>query len=365
MSEPLQAGSPAAAPTRPSTRSPGLDAVRALAVVAMVFGHTADGLLSDAQRALPAVQTYWAFRGLTAPLFLFVAGWAVMASVERSRMGGKALLKKRLPRVGLLLFIGYALRFPGWDLRGLLHLHQDVWSQLLGFDALHCIAVSLLAGLCVLALTESAKARTVIFGLLAVGVPLLSGALVRAAVAAQLSLPLRQPVVADASSPFPLLPWAGYFFAGAFCALLLARVSPKQAPQALALFLAGGLLTFVCMKVGASGLQTSPALFGYRLGQVLVLAAGAMALPMIVAGRLSLLGRSSLTVYVAHLPLVYGWSTFAGLNARWGRSLSLLQVAGVALLLLVFGLAVAESIRTFKAWRTKARERNQPLPTAS
>jgi hypothetical protein len=88
-----------------------------------------------------------------------------------------------------------------------------------------------------------------------------------------------------------------------------------------------------------------------------------MALPMIVAGRLSLLGRSSLTVYVAHLPLVYGWSTFAGLNARWGRSLSLIQVAGVALLLLVFGLAVAESIRTFKAWRARPRDRGPALPT--
>ena len=358
METPLNAAKPKA-----GTRSPGLDAVRALAVVAMVFGHTADGLLSDSERALPAVQTYWAFRGLTAPLFLFVAGWAVMASVERSRLSGKALFRKRLPRVGLLLFIGYLLRFPGWDLRGLWALHTDVWSQLLGFDALHCIAISLLAGLGVLALTESPRARTLIFGALAVGIPLLSGVLVRAAVSAHLALPLRQPVVADVSSPFPLLPWAAYFFAGAFCAQLLKKVSARQGPQALALLGVGAVLTVVCLRIGQSGLQTSPALFGYRLGQVLVLAAGAMALPMIIATRLSLLGRSSLTVYVAHLPMVYGWGIFAGLNARWGRSLTLLQVAGVALVLLVFGLAVAEAIRTFKSWRARPRAGGPALPS--
>lgn len=350
---------------KPSKRSPGLDAVRALAVVAMVFGHTADGLLSDSARALPAVQAYWTFRGLTAPLFLFVAGWAVMASVERSRLNGAALLRKRLPRVALLLFIGYALRFPGWDLRGLLAFHHDVWSQLLGFDALHCIAISLLTGLLVLALTESPRARTVIFGILAVGVPLLSGALVRMAVSAHLWLPLRQPVVADASSPFPLLPWAAYFFAGAFCAQLLRKVSPRQGPQAIALLVVGAALTWICFHWGRTDVQTSPALFGYRLGQVLVLASGAMALPMILAARLSLLGRSSLTVYVAHLPMVYGWGIFSGLNARWGRSLSLLQVAGVAFVLLVFGLAVAEAIRAFKAWRARPPAQRGPAVPAA
>jgi uncharacterized membrane protein len=353
----LVAAAPAAAPVR--TRSPGLDAVRALATVAMVFGHTADGLLSDAARAQKAVQTYWTFRGLTAPLFLFVAGWAVMASVERGKVTGQALVRKRLPRVGLLLFWGYLLRFPGWDLWGLFKGRHEPWAALLGFDALHCIAVSLLLAVGVVAYVRSARARAIVFGTLTVLLPLASGALVGAVVSWGTPLFLRQPFVPDASSPFPLLPWAAYFFAGAFCGQLLALVKGGQHGRALGMVLLGAGLTFVCARIGAADALTSPTLFGYRLGQVVVIAGVGMALPMVIAQRLALLGRSSLVVYVFHLPIVYGWSTFPGLNARIGHALTLWQVAGLALVLLMLGLAFAEGIR---AWK---RRRAQPVPAAA
>src|SRR5688572_7118933 len=65
-------------------RSAALDAVRAVAVIAMVMGHTLDATLSPEARALPALQVYWMFRGVTAPLFLCVAGWALSGGLARA-----------------------------------------------------------------------------------------------------------------------------------------------------------------------------------------------------------------------------------------------------------------------------------------
>ena len=133
-----------------------LDAARALGVLAMVFGHTCDALLSAAVRAGPLAREYWKVRGLTAPLFLMVSGWAVAVAVERSRARGLPVVRQRLPRVLLLFAIGYALRYPGWDLPGFFSGRPAVWEHVLAFDALHAIAVGLFLASLVFALPSGA-----------------------------------------------------------------------------------------------------------------------------------------------------------------------------------------------------------------
>jgi uncharacterized membrane protein len=59
-----------------------LDVARAFGLVAMVFGHTCDALLSAEARAGPLVGVYWQARGLAAPLFMMVSGWAVALSIS-------------------------------------------------------------------------------------------------------------------------------------------------------------------------------------------------------------------------------------------------------------------------------------------
>lgn len=324
----------------PTAREPGVDAARALAVVAMVFGHTADGLLSDAARSVGWVQSYWSLRGLTAPLFVFVSGWAVLTAIGRSPEQGMAIVRRRLPRVGLLFLIGFLLRWPGWDVDGLLHLRTEVWRHWLGFDALHCIAGSLLLALCVVAMAKSRKARALLLLALAVLVPLFSGHVAERVLAAEVPAFAKGPFVADVTSPFPLLPWAGYFFAGAVVGELLPTLRSKWARAAALVGVGGALLSVGLWHGVADAAQTSPFLFAFRIGQVMWVAAIAVALPFVASLRLAVVGRSSLVVYVFHLPVVYGWSTLAGLSARWGKTLSVFEVALTAAVLLGAGLCV-------------------------
>lgn len=338
----------------PASRIPGLDAARALAVTAMVIGHTADGLLLDAARAYPWIQTYWKFRGLTAPLFLFVAGWAVMALIGKSEKSGWALVQSRLGRVALLFGIGVLLRFPGWNINGLFAGDRQVWHHLVGFDALHCIAVSLLVGVCVLAFVPSALPRKGVLLALAVGVPLLSGT---AAWLGQLDgtpLPVRSALFADYESPFPLFPWMGYFFAGAVTGELLALIPSRWTRVGTLVGGGAALVVFVLVLDMKDLPRWSPVLFAYRLGQVWIIAAAMVALPASLSKPLAPLGRASLVVYVLHLPIVYGWSTIPGLSWRWGRVLSPGEVVLLALCMLAAGVLAAEVIRRAKALRWRA-----------
>ncbi len=347
-------------------RSPGLDAARALAVIAMVFGHTADATLSDASRALPWIQTYWTFRGLTAPLFLFVAGWAVMTVVDRSGATGFSVLRARLPRVVLLFALGIGLRWPGWGLDRLFAFERDVWKHFLGFDALHCIAASLLAGGLALSLVRNFAGRAVVLGALTVLLPLVTGVVAASAAQRPLPLVLQSALVMDARSPFPVLPWAGYFFAGALVGLLLTKIA-RQWGKALLLLCLGAAIAAGAWAVGVAQLPGSSAvLFAWRLGQVLMIASLATVLPMAFASRLAPIGKASLVVYVAHLPVVYGWSTFAGLGSRLGRSLELWQVAIIAAVLLAMGMGIASLIGWGKGRLRQLREARtlDPAPGA-
>lgn len=339
---------------------PGLDAARALSVIAMVFGHTAEALLSLEARAHPWVQTYWGFRGLTAPVFLFVSGWAVVTSMSRSGLVGRALLERHFPRVLLLLGLGLLLRLPAWDFGGLFFRFDGVlWAHWLGFDALQCIAVSLLLGVAVLAWVPSWTVRVAILVGLVIGVPLISAAVDQLVRGSALPVPFSSALRSDASSPFPLLPWSAYFFAGALVGTCLhvlqaRRVDARWATPALVLI--GALMTWSA-TAGAlhNAPRTSAVLFFSRLGQVLIIASGALLLPRRIAQPLSPIGRSALTVYVAHLPLVYGWAYFPGLVGWVGRMLDVWEVAMLAALLLAFGLALAKVIRDkpWFAWRPR------------
>jgi acyltransferase len=327
----------------------GLDAARAVAVMAMVFGHTAEALLSLSVRASPAIQTYWIFRGLTAPLFLFVSGWAVVTAISRSGATGAALFRARVPRVLLLLALGMALRWPGWGLDRLFGFDRQVWAHFLGFDALQCIGLSLLLCAGALALVDRPASRLAVMVGLAVGLPVLGILLHGNAVMAALPQPLHAMLVTSRTSPFPVLPWSGYFFAGASAGLMLPLLK-KSAHRGFALLLAGGALVAAMHPGWKPTLPiVDPVMFVHRLGQILILCAAAATIPAALARRLQPVGRSTLVLYVFHIPIIYGWSTFQGLGKRWGRVLELWQVALVAAVLVCAGLALAWGIRRGRA----------------
>ncbi|OJH40837.1 acyltransferase family protein [Cystobacter ferrugineus] len=321
----------------PSPRHPGLDAARGLAVVAMVLGHTLDALLSPEVRGHPWVQQYWTLRGITAPLFLLVAGFAVVAALGTSRERAGQTLGRRLRRALLLLFLGYFVHWPGWATVHWLGWGEELRERLFSFDALQCIGVSLGVGAVVLALARGTWTRAIALAVLAVGIPLASTW--AWGTAAPGPLELRQ-AVGMPGSRFPLFPWAGYFFAGALIAHLSRALRPGW-PQGLALGALGAGLLGVTSRLTEDWSPTSAWLVAFRVGEGLLVLGAISLLPQLLTRPLAPLGRASLWLYVLHLPVVYGWAGTAGLAGRVGPTLGLpaALLVGVTLLAVCYGIA--------------------------
>ncbi len=335
-------------------RIPALDAARALAVVAMVVGHTLDALLAPPVRAEPLVALYWMARGFTAPLFMLVSGWAVTVAIRRSGQRGLAVPRSRLPRVLLLLSLGYALRWPGWGVPLLVQGDGAVWAHFLAFDALHAIAVALLATSLVLALGWSDRRKALVlagFAALAVALGTLPPS-DPATLRPSIRLALAQ--AAGGTSAFPLFPWIGYSFVGGMLGLLAGR---GEGRGALGIGAAGIALVALGMTSDATLVPGDPRLFALRAGVVLVLLAALSAVPAALAAWVRPVGRASLAVYVIHLPVVYGWSTHTGLLQRIGPRLSLGAALAVGLAVLVAAFVLRAALARARAAASAAAAR--------
>jgi len=334
-------------------RNHGLDRARAVAVIAMVMGHTLDAVLADSVRQTTGMLVYWSFRAVTAPLFLFVAGWAFATTVQRTGVRGGPLLRRYVPRVGLLLFWGYLLRWPGWGLEGLWAGKRSVWEHFLGFDALHGVAGALLLGALVLAVVRERWARVGVLSALALTVPWVTPWVRDAVAGGGWPLALEQ-ALAGRTSAFPLFPWAAYFLVGGVVGLVLAGVG--RVAQWLVLLAAGTALLGGVTLWGGDPRTSDVWLVLWRLGLVAVVAGLAMRLPARLDGVLGPVGRASLWIYVAHIPLTYGWSTFPGLATRLGRSQDVLPALGLALGVLAVCLGLMLPLKQrYGRWRKRTR----------
>ncbi|WNG49458.1 acyltransferase [Archangium minus] len=352
--------------SKPSSRHPGLDGARGLAVVAMVLGHTLDALLAPEWRAHPWVQRYWELRGVTAPLFLLVAGFAVVAALGTSPESAGSSFFRRVRRALLLLFLGYMLHWPGWDTAHALGWGEELRSHVFSFDALQSIGVSLLVGAAVLVLARGTWTRAVVLAVLAVGIPLASTWMWNAATLWPIEL--RQ-AVGMPGARFPLFPWAGFFFAGALAAHLLRLLRPGW-PQGLALVALGGGLVLLTGRLPADWSPTSAWLVAFRVGEGLLVLGAVNLVPQVLSGLLAPLGRTSLWLYVLHLPVVYGWAGTAGLAGRVGPTLGLVPALGVGLGLLAVCYALARLAKLLRgsnrpADNTKWRARPVPIDSAA
>ncbi len=139
--------------------------------------------------------------------------------------------------------------------------------------------------------------------------------------------------VVGGTSPFPVVPWAAYFFAGTVVGLL----APADRRGALAIGAVGLALTAFALQFPGLGVRPAgdPVLIAFRIGAVLVALAALGAIPAALARHTAPLGKSSLGVYAIHLPIVYGWSHIAGLSWRVGPTLGAPAAVGVAFLVLL------------------------------
>ena len=327
----------------------------------MVFGHTLDLTLNESVRQTPFVTLYWSFRGLTAPLFLVVAGWALVASLAST---DPDTVGRRLRRAALVLALGYGLHWPGVSAAQAMAAEGTLWPHLLAFDALPCIGWCIVAGVLLTTLLPRRPGRVGALGILAVWVPFVATVSWPVGIGAGW---LWRGLLGHPEAHFPLVPWSAFFFLGGALSLLTSSLRERR-HRTMALLLAGALLVLLLEVTDLENWSaSSPWPTFYRMGQAMIAlgvlsAAAVWRIPGLVA-----LGRSSLGVYVAHLVLLYGWAGDAGLLAPWAGQLSVPVALALAALVLVASAAMARGVPNALHWveESSAPRWSQPSGEAS
>ena len=267
-----------------------IDVLRGIAVLGMIWTHSANAFLNNASRETQMFQGLTYYHGLVAPLFFWVAGY--LRGLSAGRLGPQKPLAPRVKRLLALLGVGYLLHFP---LTQLLQgdFSTPVLQALFQSDVLHALSLSCLMLLAIEAagLSKPASLSSALFLGLA--------ALLTTQFMPQLKigfLPLDELVSPHSGSLFPLCPWMAFACAG-FIVGLSGTMSWK-------LFFVSALAAFALPYVPKH--PDAISFFFERLGwvgmfAVLVMKGQRLASP----AWLRLAGRQSLCMYVDHLLMNY------------------------------------------------------------
>ena len=316
-----------------------LDLYRALFVVLMVEGHVVRGLLDVSAHSGFGFDLHEMLHGITAPGFLFGAGFAFAIATQRRSQQLQTLTPhflRRLWRAVQLILIGYALHLPYFSIeKTFTQATPQQWLDFLNFGILQCIGVGLLLlRLLYLMLKTDARFLSAI-GILIVLTVYVTPVLWSQEISASLPQVLGMAVNGLQGSFFPLFPFVAFLLSGVFVSWIFLRAAQTERehlvmrwlPVAGLVLIGGGfVLDFLPFQSYASYnfWFTSPNYFWIRLGVLLLLMSGFWYLetslgrhPSSVLWKpqwLVTIGIESFFVYIVHLVLVHGWLTNPGFD---------------------------------------------------
>ena len=302
-----------------------IDVARGLAVLLMIEAHTTDAWTRAAAKHSPAFRNATILGGFAAPLFLWLAGVAVVLAAGRAeaRSGSRATAVDGICRRGLEIFIlAFLFRLQAFMLSPGAHP-----ITLFRVDILNVMGPAIVFAALAWLVTDSKVSSTVLFSLLATAVAMATPLVRHLPVVDRLPLLLQWYVRPSGdNTTFTSFPWIGFVFAGAAVGTLLTAVRDKRVERLLlgtigiagVIAVAGGFYAASLPSIyrDSSFWTTSPAYFAIRAGVLmiaLVVLYGVEEILHVAAAPMNALarfGRSSLFVYWIHVELVYGYASW-------------------------------------------------------
>ncbi|RPI55061.1 MAG: DUF1624 domain-containing protein [Acidobacteria bacterium] len=328
-----------------------LDWVRGVAVLVMVEAHVFDSWTRVEDRARPVFGYAMILGGFGAPLFLFLAGVALVLSAESKhrRTGDFAASWRAAQRRGWQIFgLAFLFRLQSYILSG-----GYSAASLLKVDILNVMGPAIAFAAMLGALPASRGSRTVSFAAAAAAIALLTPIVRTTGLLDWLPDPIEwyfRPT--PGRTNFTLFPWAGFVFAGAVLGEAIdgsrapdqaRRLQVRLALAGLAMALIGYAASFRPSIYARSEFWTSsPTFFLLRAGLLtMLLPFGYVWEHLPLRHKLNSwspleeFGRASLFVYWIHVELVYGF-----FSRPIRRALTFEQTVAAYLLFTVFLLGL-------------------------
>lgn len=326
-----------------------IDVLRGIAVLWMIETHVVDVVLA------PSFKSGWFYNilnisnGFVAVTFLFCAGagfWiAATRKAEDYRTFRKPLLEY-LRRLGLILAIAYWLHFPTMSFQRVFSLQYERWLTFFQCDILQTIVYTSLVSLLFLLIFKDLKILKWTYGGLTLLVFLLSPFVWDAEPFTFLPPFLGALLAKPPISKFPLFPWSGYFFAGAFVTALFFQSNNKKSLSRW--FVLGGIFfllllyftrDYTSFYLGRNDWwRVSPFHSLFRVSGTIAVFGLLFLLEewyreQRVGKILQLAGQESLFIYVSHLLIVYGSIANFGMKYFVGSRLGPIETS-----LIIIGL---------------------------
>lgn len=301
----------------------------------MVQGHALDVLLAPAYR-LGAAFNFWLFlRGITAPMFLTLAGFAFAIVTTRrwdSYLHNSPEMRRRITRFCTLIFLGYMMHMPVASPFDIPSLDAVAWQQWFQVDVLQCIGFTLLVMQLSILVVRTPRRLATVAGCIAALMVICAkftwsnwwGDHLPGFFAAYFN--------GIGGSLFPLFPWAAYVCTGVWLGVWFLQRPANVAARLLAvggalLIIAGIFLQKPAMEFCGNSYfwRTSPHLFVVRIGCVSVLLAVIELLSRISwipRGLTQSLAQQSLFIYIVHICILYGSVWNLGLRQLLGPTLN-------------------------------------------
>ncbi len=318
----------------------------------MLEGHVVRELLNAEGKATYLFSLHEIFHGVTAPGFLFGAGFTFAIATQRRWEQSITLTRfffLRVWRAISLIFIGYALHFPFLSLQKIISQATSAqWKAFLLFDVLQCIGIGLLLMRLLLVLVRQERIFLGILTFLVFAIVYSTPLFWAPHVQQIFSLTISSAINGLTGSSFPIFPFAGFLLAGTGVSWIFLRAAQEGCEKTFIkwLMLVGALLVTTGWLFETLPFQvyeeysfwnTSPNYFWIQLGVLLIMLGGFWYLEGFFATHkgsivwvpkwLTILGVESLFVYIAHLLILCGWVTNADFNLRgcWGVSLTVVE----------------------------------------
>ena len=314
-----------------------VDVARGLAVLLMIEAHTVDAWTRASAKHGAAFRDATILGGFAAPLFLWLAGVAVVLAAGRSEARGnsRAAAVDGVCRRGLEIFIlAFLFRLQAFIVSPGSHP-----VTLFRVDILNVMGPAIAVAALLWGSTASNTMRAWLFAL-AAAIVAMTTPLIRAAAWID-ALPIWLQWYARPfgdHTTFTLFPWVGFVFAGGTVGALITSARDERTESRMQLWLASaggalvgiGFLTAARPTIYASSSfwTSSPTWFAIRLGvmqialSVLFFSVRSIRNPQssILNDRVARMGRSSLFIYWIHVELVYGYASWLwrGRLPLWG-----------------------------------------------
>jgi uncharacterized membrane protein len=296
----------------------------------MIEAHTLDSWTRASDRTSIVFRDAMVLAGFAAPLFLWLAGVALVLAAEAAVRRGhsRRAAAESVCRRGLEIFIlAFLFRLQAFVVSPGAHP-----ITLFRVDILNVMGPAIVAGGLLWLVSASRPLTLAIYAAVATAMAMLTPVVRTAAAVNWLPIWVQWYVRPSGdNTTFTGFPWAAFVFAGAATGVLLAagRESHAENRSHWRLALAGILTiaagfyaaTMPSIYAESSFWTTSPTYFAVRVGVLMLTLASLYLIEQLLADRrgvlspLERMGRHSLFVYWIHVELVYGYATW-GIHRR-------------------------------------------------